>query len=487
MASTIFIRALASGTGVDIYIASTTKNEYTGSGTPWTDPTTTPYRLAMNDKTGPRWTPTVAEDGIVFGGGLSLLDGTPPLYDQHGNVIETIPLQCYGSSFDNAMAVVRFLRGTLAAALWVQPPILVVQPNGSTNQSNFEILSARLQETPDFINDEAGHGFVRATLTITRAPFASASSLTTLLNSVTYTNVGTGSNNNTQSLGINALSATSTQGERVYQGQPLNITITPAASVVPARFWMASVLTRVYTSVNVARTTTTSSNYYSAGSEAAVTLSASTYYNTLARGRMLARFTTFTQLDNARFEAFIYDSAKSAVGTLLWRSGQFAYTDNTTAATAFIDFGWFDLSFLRRRLLSTTAPQISVNVQLASDDGTSVTATLDYFEILEYYDFCRLDGNGRSPTNTAYLAIEQTNSLNGQAQVPSRPPVAYVSGTSNDQPTGPWTIRGQLPRGYAGASLYLSWLDGAYEHDKTETVTVLANMLPQYFTMRGSG
>lgn len=487
MASNIWLSNVATGLGLEYCLSGSTKTEYTGSGSPWNTQSTTPYRIAMNDVTGPRWTPQAAPAGIVFGGGAPFFDGAAAIYEANGDLTETVPIQCYANSFDNAMFLVRQLRFLFASiANFTWPMILAVQPNGSTNTSYFEIKAASIQEDPRFINDEAGRNCVRALITWTRSPFALPTSLKTLINNAVFTNIGTGSNNNAQSLGISVPSVSTTDGDRVYAGEPMNLKLANGTSSAANRIWLASVLHRVYTSVNTSKTTTTSTDW--ALSAANVTLNSSTYYQTAVKGRLLARFTTFTQLAKAQFQGVVYDSQglSGGLSAVLLSSKKIA-ADNTGASSIYIDFGWFDLSLLRRQQLGTTAPKISVQFYLYSTDGTSVTATLDYFEVLQYYDFCRIDALNGNVSSTSTVYVEQVNNLNQEAYALSRPPIAYATTTSDDQPHMPAPIRGRLPRAFAGASLFVAWINGSYVHDKTNTIRVTAQLAPLYGTMRGSG
>ena len=486
MASNIWLTNIASGVAIDYYLSASTVTPYPGSGTPWTSQSTTPYRIAMNDVAGGRWTPNVAPLGMVFGGGPPFFEGGSPIYDADGDITETLTIQCYANSFDRAMFLVRQLRMIFASiANYTWPIILAVQPNGSTNTAYYEIKAASVQEDPRFINDEAGRNMVRAIVTWTRSPFSTAASLKTLINNATFTNVGTGANNNTQSYSVSAPTFSTTDGDRVYAGEPLNIKLANGTSTSGVRFYLASVLNRIYTSVNTSKTTTTSTDWALAASN--VTLDSATYNVTGVRGRVLGRFTTFTALSKAQFQARVYDNNGSSTGVALLTSKKITYSENTSATKMYIDFGWFDLSFLRRNQLGTTAPKISVQFYLYSSDGTSVTATLDYFEILQYYDFCRIDSLTAGVSSSFNMYVEQVNNLNQEAYALSRPPLVYGTTTSNDQPLAPATVRGRLPRAFVGASFFISWIDGSYEHDKTNTIKVTAQVAPQYGSMRGNG
>ena len=490
MASSIFLATSHAGSSDQIFLNGPGGQPYTGSGTPWTVQGTSPYRLAMNDATGPRWTLAAADSGMVFGGGAPfMLGGAAPLYTATGDVTETIPLQVYANTLDRAIFLVRQLQYILAGigdATW--SVLLGMKPDTTTNTAYFEIKAGFVQETPHFINDELGRKCIRANMTIVRAPYALPSSLTTLINNAVFTNVGTGANNNTQSLGINTFSGTTTDGDRTLSGQPMNLKLANGTTSAAYRIWLATVLERVYTSVNVAKTTSTAADW--ALSAANVTLSGSLYYRTGIKGRLLARFKTLTNLSKMVFEATIYDNSGSTAGMQLLPTKQLMYPDGPSATAVFIDFGWFDLSLLRRNQLGTTAPKISVNFRLLSSDGTSVTATLDYFEVLEYWDFCRIDpaSSGIFTVSSSFtMYVETVQNLNQTAYIPTRPPLAYFTAAANDQPVDPRLVRGRLPRARQGGSLYVAWVDSSYSHDSTNTIRITVQNAPQFATYRGAG
>ena len=217
--------------GTDYYLSGTGKdlNAYTGSGTPWTARATTPYSLSINEST-PTWTPTAAPSAPVLRGGppLSGLSGSRLLDRGFDSVQEPVGIQCYGTTHDNAVALVQQLRKILNAVDG-QPPILAVQPDSSTNIAYYQIFYADVQETPAFIGEEASNTTKEARCTVTwlRTPFGGLLSAgEASLSSGTMTNTGTGGSANLRAL------STGLSGDLINEGQPMNTRVTFAATVV---------------------------------------------------------------------------------------------------------------------------------------------------------------------------------------------------------------------------------------------------------------
>src|SRR5262249_27246940 len=128
---------------------------------------------------------------------------------------------------------------------------LIVTPQGATNIMYAEIYSATVQEDVTWLNPTGGFGEFHATITWTRSPFfGMVSAGETLLNGVTFTNTGTGVNNNTQAFATGS-------GDLIYEGQPLNI-FTNVYSQTAARFYLGSVKSRTYDTTSAGAYSTTS-------------------------------------------------------------------------------------------------------------------------------------------------------------------------------------------------------------------------------------
>ena len=463
--------------GVNYYLAggSAAQVPYAGSGTPWTVQTTTPFELSLNDAT-PIYTPAPAPTVPILGGGPPFRLGRSLIAKSYDTVTEQVGIQLRATSADNATALLRMLRQVLNTTLFDSPCVLAVQPDSFTNTTYFELLYADVPELPSYVMENAsGAAIFRAVITWVRT-IGSAGALTTLINAQTITNRSSGSPDDVESLGTLA-------GDLIYEGQPLNVLITPASWI--GRLYLATVYERVNTSVASTKTTTTNIDF----TAATVTVTNARNRSGL-KLRILARFDTFTAPSKIRLQAKVFDSTGAftiknlpgtgAAGTLPLPA--------TAAASTLLDFGYVDLSAIRSVLSSTLG--IKIVMTLYSSDGTSVTAKLDYIECLLYYTFCSFDNAGIVSPESLY--IEQANDYNVNGiVVPSVPARVYQLLSSSWQGNPTTIYRGSLPRAYSGASLYLGWLKFTAQtndtHTTTDTATVTATHLPLFHTLRGSG
>jgi len=446
--------------GNTIHLNNTTGTPVAGGAA--SGATTTPFVLQSDT-----WSPRAATRRPIWAGGAPFRDGADLLLETFDNVAETVPIVVQGSSRDDAVAQLQTLKELLQQGGYSYPLSLAILPHSTTNTGYAEIYTGDVEEDPRVLGSERTSSLIRATITWIRSPFFGVSSLTTLINAATFTNNGTGANKDTQSLG--ALT-----GDLIYTGMPLNIKVLGVVGSTISTLYAASVDTQVYASVNQAKTTTTSTTY----TTQTVTLGSAVKRG--LRGRVLGRLTTFTNLSKAQFKVDVIDiNGSTSIYTSAWLAA-------ANATASLIDFGDFDLSFFRRPLPTSIQAQIVITIR--SSDGTSVTATLDYVEVLLYYDFCVVNSGFDVPSTTKYLYLEgaTNNGVSPSGWLPSSPPVAYMARTSDNQTFDPRLIRGRLPRAFSGASLYLAWIDQSGLHDKTTTATITAQLAPLYRTLRGS-
>jgi hypothetical protein len=468
MATTDQTRLISSGT---TYYLNGHRTPYAGSGTGWTAQSTSPFMLSMNDKTGPTYTPAPAPTVPILGGGPPFRIGQSLIAKSYGNVTETFGLQIYATSHDNAVALVRMLKQILNTALYDAPCILAVQPPNATNTVYFEILYADVPELPDYLWEKPNGVFVfRVPITIVRT-IGSAGAFTTLINAVSIRNRGTSAPDDVESLGTIA-------GDLINEGQPLNVILAPTAGGIGNTLYLATIASRVTTSLGTSVTTSgTGGSVFGGTPNATITALRNVPYKI----RILARLTTFTNPSHIR----LFCKPQSADGSASFRTSPTIALPSASASTALVDFGWFDITPLRSIQTSGLA-DLEVDIFLASDGGTSVTATLDYFEVLLYYTFAKISG---AATTTTSLVIEQANDYNPNGiVVPSRPPRVYSIVNSSGNLEDLYSWRGTLPRAYSGASLYASWLDSTdTTHPTTDTANLTVKHLPIFQTLRGSG
>jgi hypothetical protein len=460
--------------GVTYYLAggSPLQVPYAGSLTPWTVQTTTPFELALNDVTGPSYTPAPAPTMPILGGGPPFRPGRSLIAKSYDNVTESVGIQLRATSHDNACALLLLLRQVLNTALFDSPCILAVQPDGASNTTYFEILYADVPESASYIAEiTPGACMFRAVITWVRS-IGSAGALTTLINGVTMRNRSSSSPDDVESLGTPV-------GDLVYEGQPLNIEIAPLSTLIMNRLYIATVYERINTSFAESKTTTTSTAYTPAD------VTVTNARNRQLKCRLLARFDTFTAPSKIRLQAIV----RSEAGLEVIMTSPVLALPYSAATSTLLDFGYFDVHPVRS--FASSAVVLDVIFLLSSSDGTSVTARLDYAETLLYYTFATTTGSVAVSLGTS-IALEGANNYNvNSVWTPSPVPRAYQITSS---PAGDWSeriaYRGTLPRAFSGASLYAAWLSSGgvadnYEHNTTTQATVTATHLPLFHTLRG--
>jgi hypothetical protein len=451
--------------GTNYYLSGSTVNRYTGSGTPWTAEATSPYRLSLNDGT-PIWVPTQTPAAPIWGGGPPFRNGQALIYRTFPNQTESVGIQMYANSADNAAALLRQLRQILNTALYSVPCILAIQTG--TNTAYYEIYTADVQEITSYLTlgSSTVHE-VRATITWTRS-FAGGrlSSGETLINGATFTNTGTGANNNTQAFSTGA-------GDFIYDGSPLNLAITKGSTINATKYYMASVKTRTYTADGASYSTTLDGEL-----KASITFSGADFASNAAlKPRIMIRVASATS--NLRLR---YNIAYSTSVVNTFADSPWVYPTDSGSGTTLLDMGTFEPSFLRRTRGGTGS--IVVRILYSSTDGGSASATLSYVELLSYYTFCTVATNV-SVTSTVGQYMDTFMERSNRPALPLDYPISYGATASTGALLGNNTIRGTAPKYYSGASLYLGWTVGG-AHSTSETFTVSATHAPLYHTLRGN-
>lgn len=467
MPSSIFI---TDADGTTYHLAGTGAS-YTGSGSPWTSQATSPYQLSMNDRT-PVWTPTAAPPLVALDGGPPFRIGADLAGRGLGPVEEAVGLQMYASSHDNAVALLRLLRRALNTATLTRPCILGVQPDGASQTVYYEILSATVQETTDFINQEAAVGtkILRATITWVRSPLGGRlSSGETLINGVTIANTGTGSPDNVEALG------SSGTGEYYPEGGPLNIRITPSAGSPIGEIFLATVASRAYTDTSDSMATSSTSGVATGGA----TLSAATFVTTRGvRGRIMLRVTNAS--DTLEVQAIV--SGASGTGPI-YTSPWVRASPSGSGTSVLLDMGGFQPRYLYQEGQASTT-NLSLTVRSRSTTGAATTGTLDYIEYLVYYTFCSVT---RSTGASSYTTVvEQFYERSGRPAIP-RPIIAYTHNAGNFEFVE--RVRGRAPIYLPSASLYAAWRGTVTQniHTTSQTATLTATHAPLFYTLRGGG
>lgn len=450
------------GGGTTIYL-------YNSNGSPTVDGaatsiTTTPFML-YNDG----WTTTAAPMDMAYSGGPPFHNGSRPVYRSYANVQETFTVELYCSTHNTAVARIQQLSQILNTSLFSTPCVLAITPSGASNTMYAEIYQATVQPLAQFnnlVNPVAGWTTIGVQISITRSPFFGAASLATLINAATFNNTGTGANNNTQSLG--ALT-----GDLIYEGQPLNIKLTPSAA--NGSYVLATVLSRTYGASVAAAGTTSSTSYvaYTSGVSLAIPTIRD---NAGVRVRVHIRVKTLTNPTKAQLRCTLVNGS-SIVTTM---PIQPILGSDTTGQ--FVDFGGVPLDAVRNSVVGGGSA-ISVSIDQRSTDGSSTTVQLDYSEILLYYDYMLVN----APTTNMAFWVASAQNLTGNVWLPMASGVAVNVDGSNLQ-LGFCDARGTYPRAFSGASLYMAMYNTTTKaHVIAHTATITVNHAPLYRVFRGNG
>jgi hypothetical protein len=429
---------------------------------------TTPFALRGD------WNPTTAEQQLIMSGGPPFSLGARPLYYGYDNVIERIPLNVTGSTHENAVTKLQELKLAVLTALYSTNALLTYQPTSSSSTAYAEVLAASVQELPNAGLDPVEGGVdIDFDLIVTRAPFPSAGSLTTLQSAITVTNAGTGANNNTRTLG-------SPTGDLIYEGSPLNVKLVPNASSGGRYYYLATVYQRVYNAGVSGTTTTSSTSGAAAFNDSTATITNPARTRNGLRLRLMLRCTSISAKAQVQAQ-LVANNSSQTLWKGPWVSGNLAGAATLIDATPF----GVPLDLIRRSELENG--DVNVGLLVRSTDGTSVSLNLHSAEYLLYYTFCRIDATTDLGTG-AFMQIEAAHNLGG-FYVPHVQPSAYIgfddSGT--DVLDDIADVRGTLPRAISGASLYFAWLGSTYLLDATDTAVVTTKHLPLYRTLRGAG
>jgi hypothetical protein len=411
------------------------------------------------------WTPGVAAPEMVWAGGAPFADGQKPLYATYANVEERIPITIDGADSDNAAQILHHLKLALASATYSAPIVWRMRPYAATNEAYAEVYAASVQERAgDEIGPAEGGSQIAATITLTRSPFFGANSLTTLIGAVSLTN---GPGGNVVSLGTLA-------GDLIREGQPLNIRLDKPTTQSAEYVLLATVHSRLSATITSTKTTTSTTTGTAFTASGSLDVSALRTRAALSL-RVLARLATLTAPSKAQISVTV----QTAAGSTLWVSPWRTLSSDTSAQL--VDLGGAGLEMLRTPLSSTLS--VALLISIRSTDGTSVTATLDYVEALLCYDACLITSSGGLSTGQHYELLGAQN-LSGGGYLPLIPEIALITDSSLT-PVKTAIIRGQLPRAWEGASLYVAWLHSSGAHTKTDTASLTVTHAPLWRTLRG--
>jgi hypothetical protein len=435
------------------------------SGTPTaggaaTAASTTPFAIRRG------WSLNAPEPQPVWGGGPPFTPGRRLAYSSYDNVVERIPISVRGSDHENAVTRLQELK----LALTPQPAVMAVQPTGSSTIMYTEIYSGFVREVTETESGfEAWEGWtdIDAELILTRYPFFGAASLTTLINAATFTNTGTGANNNTQSLG-------SLTGDLRDEGSPLNVKFGRPTTTTLIDVYLGVVAQRTYQA--------------NTGTGSGISL------QTLSPEPSAIDITTIRTDPRLNIRILAHTSAVTNGQACLMRYatmsrqvfGPWVLVQNISAANL-VDLGYLSPLVFQTPLPTTVDLKLQFDI-ISADGTTSVGVTLDYIEVCLYYTWSKLTPYQTTiPSGQALQTITAQN-RNGSVWLPQNPPLVQNITTADNKPQAVDYYAGRLPVGITGASLYVAWMTAtSWAHLKTDTTVVTVTHAPLYKTLRGSG
>jgi phosphotransferase system HPr-like phosphotransfer protein len=410
------------------------------------------------------WTPTVARPKTVYSGAANSLRPVQTLYEP---VEETIPITVHGNDANDVATALEKLKSALSTSAYTKPAIWRHRPYGAITELYAEIYEGTVQErTNNAIGPIEGGNDIDAEIRLVRSPFFGADELIALISAQTVTNTHTG---NVLALGVYF-------GEMKAEGQPLNIRVAKPTAQVAETLFLASVLSRTARTVANAQSTASTSTGVSFTATSAIDVAA-LHTNNAAVLHLLARFSALTLPAQGQVQATV----KTAAGNTLWQSTWKPLGSNTSGQL--IDLGEAPLTMLRLPVPSAAAANITITVAIRSVTGATVGATLDYIEALLALDFCRVESTGGLAAGQRYDIFAAQN-LSGGGWLP----MAEDDGAAfdgSDVPTNTIRVKGQFPRAFEGASLYVAWVDSGNAHTPTDTAALTVTMAPLWRSLRG--
>jgi hypothetical protein len=466
--SDIFFRTTINGTTQNLSISGV-KNVWDGVDGRWGGEASTPYELGMNQKTGQAWTPKAVPPTLLLSGG-----DLPQVLDRSvGVVSETLPIQIWAESYDDAVYLKTFLQRFLMNGQYEAPVTLWVKPYGATNYVVFEVLDGVVQELPSFINDEAGRGFLRTNVTITRQGWGTAAFEVPAFAS----NPQTFGNSPLASPG-NVVALADVPGDAAYLGQPLNLTITRVAPATASRMWLATIANAETPSLT---DTTTQSTNSTVGIPCTIndgigSVDVTPAMNAPVKPRLMLRVASASS--NVQVQIAVAGTVSSGTPPRLYLSEWIT----PAASTTLMDLGTWPVDMFRRARAAT--PRMSIITYIRSTNGSSASIQLNWRHLLWYYEFCRIDA---LLNFTIGMHIDQYTDATSYhpRQVP---PIATVYDSANTTPGGFADVRGTLPRYRAlpnTGGLYCAWLDSSLGHSTSAQMSIIGNAMPLYASLRG--
>lgn len=406
----------------------------------------------------------------IWGGGPPFIAGRRLAYSSYDNVTERIPIAVLGSSHENAVTRLQELKQALATVSATTPAVFSVQPTGSSTAMTTDVYSAFVREQ---VEEESGFEAwegkeeLYAEILLTHAPFwANLSSGETVINAVSINNAFSGSPDN-----IIAYSAGS--GDLIYEGQPLNMTLTNAtgSTLTNLDFYLGSI-DSIISDATTQTVTTSSTTGASPGSGDTITVGSTLDPKQALKMRLIALTSSVSANSEMRLKVYFSSNAAAPFYIGPWRAPQSSsslYDAGTVPAALFHD---------------TNITTLYVLLEVRSPLGGSVTITLSNFYIACYYTLCKISGLDSIPNSTGVIHLRQFTATSGRPCLPLRRAEVYVLNSGSQTYYG--RVDGTPPVYISGASL---WHMAVHKTDLTNasaTHTVTATQSALWKTLRGS-
>lgn len=424
---------------------------------------TTPFALLRED-----WVMMPAEPIPAMQGGPPFRNGSDLAYQAYGNTTQMIGFSVQGSSHDNTVALLRSLRNLLNQTLMATPAALYYQPSTATNAMYFEIVNGGIHERPGPFNPAMGIAYLEFDLVLILKPFGGrVSTGEALATAAGFLNTGSGGTNDVISLSTGS-------GDMVNEGQPMNIRLTTTVGGFTTLLF-ASILSRAYSTTSAASAAISTTTFTSLGLPT-TTSAAALYTGKGLKVRVLLRFSAMSA--NAEVRLAFAQAANNTVPTVPVRPG------GTVAIL--VDMGKLALAS-RDRASYSTAENLSIQPQVRSTNGAAIAVTLEYMEVLFYYDFCKgTYGSGTSAGTGNYAVVDSFVERSGYPALPHSPIQTYVLDNATNAPSYWGYLIGSAPRYFSGCSLWAAMIETGFAHSKAYAATITVTQAPLWFTLRGA-
>lgn len=474
---------------LDVRIISNGTTYYlvNSSGSPVAGGATTAAATTAYSVNAAEWTQTAAKRQTIYSGGPPFGVGSRPVYAGFDNVVETIEIGISGSSSANAIHLIQTLRRILNTALYSTPAVLYWNPDGATNPAYFEIYSADVQEVGDWQNPAAGFTQVLCRVTWTRSAFGSyLNAQDTILNGVSFQSCFSGA--------TNCIAPYLTgNGDLIYDGQPLNVSITNTTASDLSNLLFGSIYT-IKTQPGIISTTTSSTTgVVNTTADSPVNLNTEAVDFSSLKIRLFAETSAATT--GSQMQLLVCAISLNDETSYPSFGSQVIYTSpwfTSSNAVQLIDCGTIPAVVSNRNV------SLYVRLKVRSPTGTSVTVTLNGIHAVFYWEMCRVAGASVLPSSAAV----GSNFISGfrynppgigtisPVTLPLKQPQILTSTSGTYISFAPPI--GTVPKYHSGASFFAmsgvsSPATGSVAYVTTSTYRVTAFHAPLYHTLRGNG